>query len=80
MGTERARCIRIEPNTTDLTGNSSKKRNLVLLLYFLSLQFFINSQAGQCEGVLDTVIYTDTDTPKQKREIVSSRIATVAAQ
>lgn len=70
----------IWPKATDLTGTSSKKRNLVLFLHFRSLQFFINSQAGQCEGVLDTVIYTDRETPKQNREIVSSRCATVAAQ
>lgn len=35
---------------------------------------------GQCEGILDTVKYTDTDTPKQNREIVSSCCATVTAQ
>lgn len=52
----------------------------MLSLRFLSVQFFINSQEGQCEGVLDTVKYTDTETPKQKREIVSSRCATVTVQ
>lgn len=38
----------IWPKTTDLTGTGSKTRNPALLLRFLSLQFFINSQAGQC--------------------------------
>ncbi len=70
----------IWPKTIDLTGTGSKTRNPVLLLRFLSLQFFINSQAGQCEGVPDTVKYTDTETPKQNREIVSSCCATVTAQ
>lgn len=66
---------------TDLFGTISKMWNVgAFCPIFLSVQCIINLQAGQCEGGLDTVKYTDTETPKQKREIVSSCCATATIQ
>lgn len=70
----------IWPKAADLAGTVSKQRNLVVFLRFCPLQFFNNSQACHREVVPDTVIYTDTEIPKQNRGIVSSRCATVAIQ
>ncbi len=52
----------IWPKKTNLTETGSKMGNLVL-----SVQFIINSQADQCEGVLDTVKYTDKHPNRTER-------------
>lgn len=83
MGTDRARCIRMPQfgqRRQILLAPAQRRKTWCFCCVFLSLQFFINSQAGQCEGILNTVKNTDTETPKQNREIVSSRCATVTAQ
>lgn len=56
---------------------------MLLLRFFFSLlvHFVINSQAGQREGVPDTVgKHRHRKHPNRKREIVSSRCATVTVQ
>ena len=77
------RCIRMlqfGQRRQILLAPAQRRETPVRSLRFLSGRLFINSQAGRCEGVRDTVKYTDTETPKQNREIVSSRCATVTAQ
>lgn len=76
MGTDRAHCIRMPQfgqRRQILLAPAQRRETWCFRCVF-------NSQEGQCEGVLDTVKYTGTETPKQKREIVSSRCATVTVQ
>ena len=67
-------------NTADLTGTGSKEWNLVRLLPLLSSRLHQLAGKVSVKACSTLVIYTDTDTPEQNREIVSSRCATVATQ
>lgn len=84
MGTGRAHYIRMpqfsQRQHTLLAPAKRRETQFVPHIVFLSVRFLIILQAGRCEGEPDTVKYTDTETPKQKREIVSSRCATVTVQ
>lgn len=84
MGTGRAHYIRMpqfsQRQHSLLAPAKRSETQCVPDIFFFSVRFLIVLQAGHCEGELDTVKYTDTETPKQKREIVSSRCATVTVQ
>lgn len=83
MGTDRAHCIRMPQfgqRRQILLAPAQRSETWYFHCLFSQYSSLSNSQAEQCEGVLDTVKYTDTETPEQKREIVSSRCATVTVQ
>lgn len=79
MGTDRACCIRMP--------QFGQRRQILMApaqrggtWCFCCVYSQYNSSSIQCQGVLYTVKYTDTETPKQNREIVSSCCATVTVQ
>lgn len=83
MGTDRACGIRMPQfgrRRQILLAPAQRRATWCFCCVLSSYNFFFNSQAGQREGVRDTVKYTDTETPKLNREIVSSRCATVTTQ
>lgn len=83
MGTGRAHDIRIpqfSQRQHTLLAPAKRSKTQRVHIFFFSVRFLIILLAGHCEGELDAVKYTDTETPKQKREIVSSRCATVTVQ
>lgn len=84
MGTDRARCIRmpqfVQRRQISLARAQKERKPGAFAAFFSLYNSSSTRRQGQCEGVLDTVKCTDTETPKQNREIVSSRCATVTAQ